>query len=1372
MREGPRRARGSRWLVALLAAVVLVCGLAPVRAWAEELSVGNDGEYVDLNAAYQAAHEGDTLKLTSNLTAGKLLLLNGKSVTIDGDGYTITRAEEFDRANDGRGGYNPAMIEVANGATLTLINITLDDAMRAVKDGHFDEQLTGEGTKQNETRVQDAIIAAYNAAAGGSGSTIILGNGTTLKNFGGMSAVRVGGQGEDASSSSKLIMLSGSRIIDDATIPRAGGVAAVWSQGGIVEMQAGSSIHDLSGRAIYLEDGGVANIGGSVHDVAANSVMMADPSEEGKDLGAGGKGGFAGIAIAAFGNSVATLTGLSDQHGTPAGGAIYDFDSSENVSGDTAIFLAGSTFAMEYGSSIHDIKTIGLVDSNGGTIDINGSVSSCELNNVFFRLRGGGDVTFSLGEKGVIENSSTIDAAMLYVNGGRSKITIDGKIINIGSTAVFVSSNDQVEGGFCVLGKTGTINQITGTGIITGRLGLTTTIEGVISNCTGPAVSYGTITRSSLVITGDARISDNNNGGPQVSVGDKSTYATDSVQNASIASGALVGETAVSVPYGKVTLDGDYHDVKLGKASDEAADKIEELISSNEEYGDWTIVGDSALWIRPSTDGYHFRVSRPEEALRTGLFVAYIPLKSDGTPTDDAELTLHRVNNDEVVDVTLEDAKADTSYAVMLVNNKEYTLAPDDITIYTGGGQGSETSETGFPALTVADSVDPIKSLVIDGGGSLSGEDAMSALLARLEVTYWDGDTQIHDDREAGEYRAVLSWRDGQKPTSITINGNEVAGELGEGTLIVRYVEDLEEAVSGSSTHPVLGTAPDAVQDHAVAVLDSGSTYYLNGDAGSQVTDTDGISILDDSLLTDQGDNRQQLLEQRATESGLLPELSEGQAYRFAFRYLDLVDANNGNAWVSADKDATIYLPYPDGLMYEDAKDIEFTVVHFKDLHREYGITGPDVATAIEDCELETVECENVEQGIEFTVSPSGFSPFAAVWQTKAYTINATAGSGGSISPFGPVTVAEGADQAFAITPNQGYAIADVRVDGASVGAVEAYTFMDVTADHTIEATFKATGGGTVIPSKHYTITSSAGEGGSISPSGTHEYAAGSDVSFSIAPDEGYTVGSVTVDGVNVGQRTSYTFADLDADHTISVTFMPGSAPADPDDTGVSDWLQAGDHIAFLHGYGDGSGTFGPQNDMTRAEVAQMFYNLLLDKSRGDVPVAFQDVPEGAYYAEAVLTLASRGIVNGTSPETYEPNRAITRAEFVAIAMRFSNGEFEGENTFVDVPEDAWYRDYVVGATGFGWIVGYQDGSRRFGPEDTITRGQATMVTNRMLGRVADGAWIVEHLDELKTFVDLGQGHYAFFDVVEATNAHDYERADGTRYESWTGLSK
>ncbi|WP_129583809.1 S-layer homology domain-containing protein [Thermophilibacter mediterraneus] len=314
-------------------------------------------------------------------------------------------------------------------------------------------------------------------------------------------------------------------------------------------------------------------------------------------------------------------------------------------------------------------------------------------------------------------------------------------------------------------------------------------------------------------------------------------------------------------------------------------------------------------------------------------------------------------------------------------------------------------------------------------------------------------------------------------------------------------------------------------------------------------------------------------------------------------------------------------------------------------------------------------------------------------------------------------------------------------------------------------------GGGGGTATKYYKIEASAGEGGSISPSGTVSVREGADKTFTIKPDEGYTIGNVVIDGHDYRQLgSSYTFEDVRADHTISVTFMRGNDPASPDETGVSDWLNASDHIAFLHGYGDGSFTFGPENPMTRAEVAQMFYNLLLDKSMGERDVAFEDVPDGAYYAEPVRVLASRGILNGTSPETFEPNRAITRAEFVAISMRFSNGEFDGENPYVDVPEDAWYRDYVVGATSFGWIYGYQDGSGRFGPDDTITRGQATMVTNRMLWRSCDTVWATEHLDELKTFVDLGRGHYAFFDVVEATNAHDYERVGDTRFEDWTGL--
>ena len=167
----------------------------------------------------------------------------------------------------------------------------------------------------------------------------------------------------------------------------------------------------------------------------------------------------------------------------------------------------------------------------------------------------------------------------------------------------------------------------------------------------------------------------------------------------------------------------------------------------------------------------------------------------------------------------------------------------------------------------------------------------------------------------------------------------------------------------------------------------------------------------------------------------------------------------------------------------------------------------------------------------------------------------------------------------------------------------------------------------------------------------------------------------------------------------------------------------------------------------------------------------FSDVAADAWYYEAVATMASHGILLGTSPTTVEPERPITRAEFTAIAMRFSNSDRTGEgleNNFTDVHEDDWFYGVVVSSTQFGWIYGYNDGTGRFGPNDTITRAQATSIANRMLGRMADGVWIAAHLDELKLFPDVPEDHFAFRAIAEATNAHDYVKHG--IYESWTGL--
>lgn len=222
--------------------------------------------------------------------------------------------------------------------------------------------------------------------------------------------------------------------------------------------------------------------------------------------------------------------------------------------------------------------------------------------------------------------------------------------------------------------------------------------------------------------------------------------------------------------------------------------------------------------------------------------------------------------------------------------------------------------------------------------------------------------------------------------------------------------------------------------------------------------------------------------------------------------------------------------------------------------------------------------------------------------------------------------------------------------------------------------------------------------------------------------------------------------------------------PADPDDTGVSDWLNTKEHLAYLAGYP--GGTFGPDQNMTRAEAAQMFYNLLLEKDV-EITVEFEDVPADAWYAKPVNTLASLGILSGVGNGRFDPERSITRAEFTVIAMKFANTSGGGVNIFSDVNEDDWFYSAVVDSTQYGWINGYPDGT--FRPEATISRAEVTVIVNHMLGRAADRPYVIAHEKELNTFGDVNRGHWGYFHIAEATNAHEYHTEDGT--ESWTGLS-
>lgn len=235
--------------------------------------------------------------------------------------------------------------------------------------------------------------------------------------------------------------------------------------------------------------------------------------------------------------------------------------------------------------------------------------------------------------------------------------------------------------------------------------------------------------------------------------------------------------------------------------------------------------------------------------------------------------------------------------------------------------------------------------------------------------------------------------------------------------------------------------------------------------------------------------------------------------------------------------------------------------------------------------------------------------------------------------------------------------------------------------------------------------------------------------------------------------------------------------PSDPDDDDdededdevfVPNWLNTEDHYAYIVGYEDG--TIKPNNNITRAEVATIFFRLLTDNARArywSQTNDYSDVAAGAWYNNAVSTLSNMGIINGYEDGTFKPNASITRAEFTAIATRFFDYEAEYDGAFNDVSARAWYADYVQAAVDMGLVDGYPDGG--FHPNSNITRAEAVTIVNRVLNRAPHEDHLLSE-SVMNTWPDNVYGAWYYADMQEATNSHDYDwiRVSGERVEEWT----
>lgn len=383
---------------------------------------------------------------------------------------------------------------------------------------------------------------------------------------------------------------------------------------------------------------------------------------------------------------------------------------------------------------------------------------------------------------------------------------------------------------------------------------------------------------------------------------------------------------------------------------------------------------------------------------------------------------------------------------------------------------------------------------------------------------------------------------------------------------------------------------------------------------------------------------------------------------------------------------------------------------------------------------------------------------------TLLYTIRYVDCSGTEIKTATVKPVQRGISETVEAATITGYTVSGAATQTAS-GEVSAnlanYTItFNYTKNSTGGGSSGGGGGGGSSTVSSYTIKASAGNGGIISPSGNVSVKRGDDQTFSINPINGYRISDVIVDGKSVGAVSTYTFDSVKANHTIQVKFVKyNSIVADPEVTGVAGWLQTKEHNGYMGGYGNG--LFGPNDNMTRAQAAQMFYNLLLNKNV-DITVDFTDVPADAWYGNAVRTLASLGVIKGIGDGQFAPNRTITRAEFTVIAMRFANVSADVTNPFTDIATNDWYYTAVTSAVSYGWINGYSDGS--FRPQATITRAEVVTIVNRMLNRTADRNFVDSNATA--QFDDVPNTYWAYYNIMEATIAHDHS-IDNDGVESW-----
>lgn len=397
--------------------------------------------------------------------------------------------------------------------------------------------------------------------------------------------------------------------------------------------------------------------------------------------------------------------------------------------------------------------------------------------------------------------------------------------------------------------------------------------------------------------------------------------------------------------------------------------------------------------------------------------------------------------------------------------------------------------------------------------------------------------------------------------------------------------------------------------------------------------------------------------------------------------------------------------------------------------------------------------------GTEFTVT--GDTEIKAIWKAKnSYKLTFDTNGGNSINQVtgyenNVITLNQ-------ITSKSGYTFEGWYSDSSLKTKVTSIT---LTADTTVYAKWNKEstggGGGGGVTTK-YTVSFKTADGIVLD---TIKKASGSTLVLSAYSfvKEGYKFEGWYTDKALTDKVTS---VKVDKDITLYAKWI--EAPLDEQGSNRPSILTDVHHAYIV---GRENNLVAPQENITRAEVATIFFRLLTDEIRNDYyskENTFDDVNSEDWFNTAVSTLTNIGIISGRSDTQFAPNAYITRSEFATMAARFSKGEYDGETMFTDI-SGHWAESYINRAAFLGWIVG---DNGLFRPDDFITRAEAMTLTNRVLGRQPESIDDILTDDMVKFIDNADVNAWYYLAIQEATNSHDYEmKADG-KHEKWTRLTE